>query len=90
MPFCSQEFCGRCRFIDLVLSILVLIIRSSGSNTESQTIDVPDCMPFSVKARCLGLGEVEYKSVLNNASDVRSDEQLQETKNCTRMKTVLK
>ena len=48
----------------------ISIDNSSGSSTESQTIDVPDCMPSLDEARGLGLGEVEYKSVLNNASDV--------------------
>ena len=40
-----------------------------GSRTESQDVDVPDCMPTLEESRGLGLGVVEYKTVLNNMSD---------------------
>ena len=39
------------------------------TGNESQKMDVPGCMPSLEEAKGLGLGEVEYKSVLNNASD---------------------
>ena len=42
----------------------------SGSSAESQIINVPDCTPPLKEATGLGLGEVEYKSVLSNASIV--------------------
>ena len=46
----------------------------SGKSTDISTdIEVPHCMPSLEEARTLGLGEAEYKRVLNETSDAVID-----------------
>ena len=46
----------------------------SGRSTDILTdIEVPRCMPSLEEARTLGLGEAEYKRVLNETSDAVID-----------------
>lgn len=46
----------------------------SGRSTDISTdIEVPRCMPSLEEARTLGLGEAEYKRVLNETSDAVID-----------------
>ena len=49
--------------------------RSSAENDSGSSTDkeVPRCMPSLEEAKALGLGEVEYKWILNETSDAVVD-----------------
>ena len=53
----------------------------SGSSTDKE---VPHCMLSLEEAKALGLGEVEYKRILNETSDAVIDTTYKKKKSCTR------